>query len=206
MTYMTAYFPVVELGRAGPGDFVLVVAGSSSAGLGATQLARLQGARVIATSRTFAKRDFLLQHGAEAVIATGEEDLAARIRELTGGKGVRIVYDPIAGSFVSRYVEGLADNAQIFLYGGLSGEMTVSFPILPVVRAGATVTGYSLINHTRDREQLCRARDFIADALARGALPPPVVDRVFPFAETVESVRYMQSGVQRGKIAVRVVE
>lgn len=205
MQYLTGYFPICELGAAGPGDFVLVVAASSSAGLAAMSLTRMRGAIPIATSRTHDKTEFLLANGAEAVIATESEDLAARIRECTGGKGVRIVYDAIAGSFVQRYEEALARDARIYLYGGLSGEMEVRFNILPIVRSAASVTGYSLINHTLDRTQLVRARDFITDALARGALPAPIVDRVFDFDDTVAALDYMKSGRQRGKIVVRVV-
>lgn len=93
---LTAYYPVVELSRVGPGSSVLVTAGSGTAGNGAIQMAKLLGARVIATSRTLDKRDFLLDIGADVVIATDREQLDAQVREETGGHCVDLVYDTVA--------------------------------------------------------------------------------------------------------------
>jgi NADPH:quinone reductase-like Zn-dependent oxidoreductase len=86
--YLTAYFAFVDLGNVKPGQFVLVTAASGGAGLGAIQIARLLGATTIATTRTGAKKQALLDAGASHVIVTGEEDLLARIKEITKGKGL----------------------------------------------------------------------------------------------------------------------
>ncbi|WP_424139933.1 zinc-binding dehydrogenase, partial [Roseomonas chloroacetimidivorans] len=86
-----------ELIEPARGDFVVVTAASSSVGLAAFQIARMVGATVIATTRTSAKKQALLEAGAHHVIATQEEDLAARVMEITGGKGARVVFDPVGG-------------------------------------------------------------------------------------------------------------
>lgn len=200
---LTAYYPLVELRAVGPGQTVLITAGSSTAGNGAIRMAKLLGAHVIATSRTFDKRAFLLGLGADAVIATDSEDLASRVREETGGRGADVVFDTVAGPMMPRYLDALAPGAGVFIVGALSGDLTLSGPLLPLVRAGATITGYSVFICNRDDAMLGRAKAFVSAGIADGRLRP-VIDRIFSFGETVDAYRYLQSGGQRGKIVVRV--
>lgn len=200
---LTAYYALVELAGVGPGQTVLVTAGSSTAGNGAIQMAKLLGARVIATSRTLVKRDFLLALGADAVVATDAEDLAARVRAETGGRGADVVFDTVAGPMLARVVEALAPGARVYIVGALSNDLGLSGSILPLVRAAATITGYSIFTYNRDDAMLARAKAFIGAAIADGRLRP-VIDRIFPFAEAVAAYAYLASGEQRGKIVVRV--
>jgi NADPH:quinone reductase-like Zn-dependent oxidoreductase len=201
---LTAYYPFVELATVKPGDTVLVTAGSSTSGNGAIQMAKLLGARVLTTSRTTEKQAFLLGIGADELIATDAgADLGKRIRETTEGKGVDVVFDTVAGAMMPRYFEGLASNARVFIVGALSGELDLSGPILPLIRAGASITGFSVFNHNRIDAQLGRAKHFIARAIADRRLTP-IVDRIFPFRETIAAYRYLACGRQRGKIVVRI--
>lgn len=199
---ITAYYCFVELAKVEPGTIVLITAGTSGSGIGAIQLAKLLGATVIATTRTGAKRDFLLKVGADYVIATDSEDLSARIREVTEGHGVDVIYDLVTGNMVSRYLEGLANGAKIYVVGGLD-DIKFTVDALPLVRSAATITGFSIFNHNTIDEQLQRAKDFILKAFREGALDP-IVDRVFPFSETVQAYQYLASGQQSGKIVVKV--
>lgn len=202
MQYLTAYFALLEVGKAGTGDFVLIPAASSSAGLGAIQLVTDVGATAIATTRTDEKKQFILQAGAGHVVVTEREDLARRIDEITDGAGVRLVYDPIGGSFLKSYVDALARHATIFLYGLLSGEPTV-VEIVPMVRKAAVLHPYSMFNHVSDPVQLARGKNYIQERLGDGRLTP-LVDRVFDFEQVVEAYQYMESNQQKGKIVVRV--
>lgn len=203
MQYLTAYFPLKAIADIGPGDWILVTAASSSAGIGAIQLARLLGARVVAATRTDAKRDFLLAIGADAVVATESEDVAAQILHATDGQGVRVVYDAVAGPIAMQYAEALADSAKIFVYGAMGGDMTIQLPILPLVRRDVTLNVYSAINHERHDDELERCKLFVNLAVESGRLRP-IVDRVFPFDETAQAYAYMDTGVQMGKVVVRV--
>jgi NADPH:quinone reductase-like Zn-dependent oxidoreductase len=100
MQYLTAYGALVMHGKAAKGDFVLLTAASSSVGLAAIEIVKAENGVSIAATRTSRKKAQLLAAGADHVIATGEEDLAARVHEITAGKGARIIFDPIAGSGV----------------------------------------------------------------------------------------------------------
>jgi NADPH:quinone reductase-like Zn-dependent oxidoreductase len=110
MQYMTA-MAIIEMAHAAPGDFVIIRAASSSVGLAAIQLTNLAGATPIATTRKSGKAAALKAHGAAHVIATEESDLVAEVMKITGGKGARIVFDPVAGPYVETLVlRGLAEG------------------------------------------------------------------------------------------------
>src|SRR5262249_15226946 len=147
------------------------------------------------------KRDFLIGLGADAVIDTDKEDLGKRLREITHGRGADTIFDLVAGSMVQRYLEGLAQGAQVYIVGVLGGIET-SVPLLPLIRAAGTITGFSIFNHNPIDEQLERAKRFFVNAFGEGKLNP-VIDRVFPFSETIAAYQYLAKGHQRGKIVVR---
>jgi NADPH:quinone reductase len=202
---VTAYYVFVELAKVGPGDKVLITAASSTAGTGAIQIAKLLGAEVIGTSRTRDKEAFLRSLGIDHVIASDEGDVAEEILRLTRGEGVRVVFDTIGGKFVQAYANGLANAGAVYLVGVLDGELVVPLPLPPFIRTGSSISGFSIFNHHRDAAQRRRAKDFISQALELGEFKA-VVDRVFPFCETVAAYDHMASGSQKGKIVVRVYD
>lgn len=200
MQYLTAYFPLVEVAAVGPADHVLIPAASSSAGLAAIQIAKLCGARVIATSRTGAKVAAIREAGADVVVALdGGERLADAIARITGGRGVRVVFDPVAGPFITDYVDALADDARIFLYGLLSGAPT-ELDIVGLVRRAAVVHPYSVFNHVRHPAELRRGIAFVEKAVRAGVRPK--VDSRFGFNDVLSAYRRLDSHEQTGKIVV----
>ena len=100
MQYLTAYGALIDVARLVPGDAVIITAASSSVGLAATQVANAAGTISIAATRTSAKREALLGHGARHVIATEDQDLAEEVKRITGGNGARVTFDPVAGEGV----------------------------------------------------------------------------------------------------------
>ena len=200
---LTAYYALVELAAVRRDQTVLVTGGSSTSGNGAIQMAKLLGARVLATSRTLDKQDFLRELGADAVIGTDVEDVGESIRSATGGHGADVIFDTVAGSLMPRYLAALAANARIYIVGALEGSMELSGPIIPLIRAGASITGFSLYNHNRIDAHLARAKAFIGAALENRQLRP-VIDRVIPFEDAVKGYQALREGKQRGKIVVRV--
>jgi NADPH:quinone reductase-like Zn-dependent oxidoreductase len=120
---------------------------------------------------------------------------------VTSDLPVRIGYEA-SGEVIE--VDALAERGIIYVHGGLSGSNQLSFPVLSLVRRGAGLYGFSLINELRSPEAMKRGRDFVLDAIARGALPGPTIDRVFPFSEAQSAYARMRSGAQRGKIIVAI--
>ncbi|MGB8260965.1 MAG: zinc-dependent alcohol dehydrogenase family protein [Terracidiphilus sp.] len=202
MQYLTAYGALVHLGKAGPGDFVSIPAASSSVGLAAIQIVRDQGATAIAVTRTGAKREELLELGAHHVIASEEEDYVARIKEITGGRGARLTFDPVAGPAVERLAEGASRGGTIFIYGALSGQPT-PFPLGQALWRGLVLRGYTLMEVTADAGVAETAKKYVYDRLADGRFVPRIA-RVFPFAEAAEAYRYLESNQQVGKVVITV--
>lgn len=202
MPYLTAYGALLALGKLEKGQAVLITAATSSVGLAAIQIAKSVGALVVATTRGPAKKPFLLEAGADHVIVTDEEDLAARMKAYTSDKGANLIFDPVAGPFLEKLARAAAPGATIFEYGALSLEPTL-FPLFDALGKSLTVRGYLLFEIVQQPATLAVAKRFICDGLANGSLAP-VIDRTFPLEKIVEAHRYMESNQQKGKIVVTV--
>jgi len=202
MQYITAFGALIEFGRLKESDFILITAASSSVGLAAIQVAKTVSATVIATTRGADKKQFLLDAGADYVIVSNDEDVAERAMAITASKGVNIVFDPIGGPLLSALADAAAPGACIFEYGALSTDPT-PFPLFPALGKGLTIRGYALFEITGNPERLERAKSYVYEGLKTGALKP-VIDRTFKLDDIVEAHRYMESGVQKGKIVITV--
>ena len=202
MQYVTAYGALIGIAGLKKGDFVVIPAASSSVGIAAIEIAKAEGAVSIATTRRSDKKAELTALGADHVIATEEEDFVARVREITGGKGARVIFDPVAGPFL----EKLADIAQpegiIFQYGALSMQPT-TFPLVAALTNGLTVRGYTLMEFTRNPERLPAAKKYVYDRLADGRFQPKIA-KTFALAQTVDAYKYLESNTQVGKIVITV--
>ena len=202
MQYMTAYGALIDIAGLTAEDFVVVPAASSSVGIAAIQIARAVGASVIATTRTGAKRAALHALGAHHVIATDEQDVSAEILALTGNRGARVVFDPVAGPMVEKLAAATAQGGVIVLYGLLAMAPT-PFPLMAALAKGLTLRGYTLFEIVSDPARLERGKAYVIDELAKGALNP-IIARTFPIEEIVEAHRFMESNQQIGKIVVTV--
>ena len=110
MQYATAYGALIDIAGLKAGDTLLIPAASSSVGIAAIQIARMIGATPVALTRRSSKRKPLLDAGAAHVIATEEQDLVAEAKKLTGGKGARIVFDPVGGPTVAKLTMAMAER------------------------------------------------------------------------------------------------
>lgn len=201
MQYITAYGALINIARLGPGDAVVISAASSSVGLAAIQLARRAGAVPIALTRSSSKTARLLEAGAAHVIATAEEDMVSRIRQITNG-GARVTFDPVGGESFALLAEAAPPGGLMFIYGALAGSV-VQLPIFPVLSKHLTVRGYDLFELASDLGRFESAIADISAGLADGSLKP-VISRTFPFNNFADAHRYMESNQQFGKVVVRV--
>lgn len=202
MQYLTAYGALIDIAAIQHGDYVIIPAASSSVGLAAIQLCNMAGAIPIAATRTSAKRKALQEIGAVHVIATQEEDLAARLKEITGGKGARVVFDPVGGKTVLALADGMARGGILFQYGALSSDPT-PFPLMAALSKSLSMRGYVVFEIISDPVRFEKAKKFILAALSSGKLKP-VIAKTFPLEDIVEAHRYLESNRQFGKIIVTV--
>jgi NADPH:quinone reductase-like Zn-dependent oxidoreductase len=202
MQYITAYGALVHFGSVKAGDFVSITAASSSVGLAAIQIVRDAGATAIAVSRTEGKRAELLTLGAHHVIASEEEDYVARVQQVTSEMGVRLTFDPVAGPFVEKLALAAAAGGMIIEYGALSLAPT-PFPLFAAFRKGLTMRAYTLFEITGVPKLLADAKKYVFDRLADGRFAPKIA-RTFPFEQTVDAYRFLESNQQVGKVVVTV--
>jgi NADPH:quinone reductase-like Zn-dependent oxidoreductase len=202
MQYLTAYGALIAQGKLRKDDFVLITAASSSVGIAAIEIAKAEGAISIATTRTSQKKAELLACGADHVIVTDEEDVAKRVQEITGGKGARIAFDPVAGKGLDAIAAAASVSGIIFEYGALAAEPT-PYPLFAALSKHLTIKGYTLFEVVADPELFAKAKKYVFDHLQSGAFKPRI-DRTFPLDRIVEAHRYMESNAQIGKIVVTV--
>ncbi|SAK83744.1 alcohol dehydrogenase [Caballeronia calidae] len=181
MQYVTAWGALIAQGKLSADDFVIVSAASSSVGIAAIQIARSVGATVIATT---------------------EEDLATRVRDITNGKAARVVFDPIGGPAIAQLAECMSFGGILLEYGALSTDEG-TFPQFALLGKCLTFKGYLYIEVTSSDELLERAKAFINEKLESGALVP-LISRTFEFDEIREATRFLESNEQVGKIVVTV--
>ncbi|MDK1373565.1 MULTISPECIES: zinc-dependent alcohol dehydrogenase family protein [unclassified Sinorhizobium] len=202
MPYLTAYGALIDIAGLRRGDFVVITAASSSVGLAAISIANRVGATPIAVTRTSGKKQALIEFGAAHVIASVEEDLGARLAEIAGPAGVRVVFDAVGGPAFEPLTAAMSRGGILIEYGGLSPEPT-PFPLFAALSKSLTLRGYIVHEIIGDPARLDLAKAFILDGLMDGSLRP-VIARTFPLEEIVDAHRFLESNEQFGKIVVTV--
>ncbi len=202
MPYLTAYGALIDIAKLHSGDFAVITAASSSVGLAAIQIANMVGATTIAVTRSARKKSALLGHGAEHAVASAEEELETRLKEISGPEGVRVTFDPIGGPIFEPLVAAMSRGGILIEYGGLSAEPT-PFPLFPVLSKSLTLRGYLVHEIVSDPARLAAAKAFVLEGLESGALRPTIT-RTFPFDQIIEAHRFLETNEQFGKIVVTV--
>lgn len=200
MQYLTAYGALVDIARLTQGEHVVITAASSSVGLAAIQIANRIGAIPIAVTRTSRKAQALREAGAAHVVALAEDGLEARLKEIAGEDGVRVVFDAVGGPAFLPLTAAMTRSGVLINYGGLSPQAT-PFPLFNVLSKSLTLRGYLVHEIAGDPARLAAAKAFILDGLNDGSLKP-VIARTFPFEAIVEAHRYLESNEQFGKVVV----
>ena len=199
-TFFTVWSNVWERARLAPGETLLVQGGSSGIGVTAIQLARALGHTVYATAGSAEKCAACEQLGAHRAINYRNEDFVAVVNELTGGRGVNVVLDMVAGDYIARELQCLAMDGRIAIIatlGGLEGKVNFS----DMMRRRQTITGSTLRPRSIEFKAGVAAalHERVWPLIASGAIRP-VVHATFPFAEAARAHALMESSLHIGKI------
>ena len=202
-TFFTVWTNVFDRARLAAGESILVHGGSSGIGTTAVQLARAFGATVYVTAGSKAKCDACLSLGADAAIRYRDEDFVERIGALTGGRGVDVVLDMVAGDYVPRNLKCLATEGRLVIIAVQRGPKIGELNVLPVMLKRLTVTGSTLRPRTvGQKAAIARAlEDKVWPLLEAGAVKPIVHSR-FPLSGAADAHRLMESGEHIGKIVL----
>jgi NADPH:quinone reductase-like Zn-dependent oxidoreductase len=192
LVFLTAWHMLVGRARVRPGEDVLVIGASSGVGSAAIQIARLFGARVIATAGNDAKLERARALGAHEVIHHGTSDVGAEARRLTGKKGVEVVFEHVGGAVFEQAVQALARNGRLVTCGATaSGKVTLDVNLL--FGRHLTLMG----SWMGRRVELLEALKFVRTGQLK-----PVVDSVLPLSEARRAHERIEAREQFGKVVL----
>lgn len=202
--YMTALHGFRQRAALQPGETVLVLGAAGGVGSAAIEIAKVMGAQVIAAASTPEKRAYATSLGATHAIGTEADAFRDRIKEITGGRGVDVVYDPVGGALTELAFRSLAWRGRHLIVGFAAGTI----PALPVNLAllkGASLVGVDLARFSFMHEPAVAAENMkqLLTWFADGALKP-MIGRVYPFAEAREALADILERRAVGKSVVRV--
>ncbi|MGD9502933.1 MAG: NADPH:quinone oxidoreductase family protein [Methyloceanibacter sp.] len=201
VTYGTALHGLKDRGRLMRGETVAVLGAAGGAGLAAVEIAKLMGARVIAVASSAEKLALARKHGADEAIDYATEDLKLRLKALTGGKGVDVLYDPVGGDYAEAALRAMAWDGRYLVVGFASGAIP-RFPLNLVLIKGCAVVGVIWPTFVAREPERHRANMIeLLDWCKRGAIAPHIHAR-FPLAETGAALALIEGRKATGKVIV----
>lgn len=203
-TYFTVWSNVFDRGQLKPGESLLVQGGTSGIGVTAIQLAAQLGHRVFATAGSDEKCRACEALGAERGINYRSEDFVAVVRQLTDGKGVDVILDMVAGDYVSREIECLADDGRLLTIATLGGGKA-QVDMGQVLRRRLTITGSTLRPRSLQfKAAIARRLHGVVWPLLEAGRLKPMLFKTFALGEAAAAHRLMESSQHIGKIVLAV--
>ncbi|WP_306030880.1 NADPH:quinone oxidoreductase family protein [Stappia sp. MMSF_3263] len=202
VTYGTALHGFRDRARLEGGESVAVLGASGGVGLAAVEVARAMGARVIACASSAEKLELARAHGADELVNYTEEDLKTRLKALTDGCGVDVVYDPVGGAYAEAALRATGWRGRYLVVGFAAGEIP-RLPLNLVMLKGCDVLGVfwgdAIIREPENH------RDNMAQLLAwvaEGRIVPHV-HAVYPIDETARALGELSERRAQGKVVIR---
>jgi NADPH:quinone reductase len=198
---ITAWHALHDKAALQPGESVLVLGASGGVGMAATKLANHLGAFVVGTGSNEAKRAAILSAGADQVIDPATPDFADRVKALTGGKGVDVIFDPVGGDLSIKATRAISWGGRFLIVGFASGDI----PAFPANHA--MIKGYSLIglrageSGRRNPMLAARNRKALADLAQRGIMRPHISHR-FRLEQAADALRALEDRAVIGRAVV----
>lgn len=202
VTYGTSLHAFRDRAHLEPGETVAVLGASGGVGLAAVEIAKAMGARVIACASSAEKLELARAHGADVLVNYAEEDLKTRLKQLTDGCGVDMVYDPVGGELAEAALRATGWRGRYLVIGFAAGEIP-KLPLNLVMLKGCDVLGVfwgdAIVRepeaHRDNMEQLL--------AWMREGRISPHLHAVYPIEETARALRELADRKVQGKVVIR---
>jgi NADPH:quinone reductase len=200
-TYGTTIYALADRAQMKPGETLLVLGAAGGVGLAAIQLGKLMGARVLAAASSAEKLALCKREGADELIDYSKEDLKERVKTLTKGAGVDVVYDPVGGSHSEAALRATAWNGRLLVIGFAAGEIP-KIPLNLTLLKGASIVGVFWGQFTL-REPKAAAAQFaqLLAWVAEGKLTPHVHAEL-PLTEAAAAMRLLLDRKVQGKVVL----
>jgi NADPH2:quinone reductase len=203
VTYGTGMHGLKDRGGLKSGETVAVLGASGGAGLAAVELAKLMGARVIAVASSPEKLEICRQHGADQLLNYATTDLKTGLRELTGGKGVDVVYDCVGGDYAEAALRSIAWGGRLLVIGFAAGTIP-KIPLNLLLLKNAAAIGVfwgEMIMRESDRHRANMTE--VLGWVAQGRLRPHV-HATYPLERVGEAINMLDKRLVAGKLVVEM--
>ncbi|MEP0200579.1 MAG: NADPH:quinone oxidoreductase family protein [Halioglobus sp.] len=199
VTYFTSYYALKQRANLKAGETMLVLGAAGGVGITAVELGKQMGARVIAAASSDEKLELCKRLGADEVINYSNTPLKEAIKELTGGKGVDVVYDPVGGDYAEPAIRGMAWNGRYLVIGFASGPIP-KIPLNLTLLKGCSLVGVFWGRFTAE-EPAENAQNIkeLWDMFEAGDLNPVVTD-VYPLEQYADAFNCMVERRALGKV------
>lgn len=200
--YLTAYVALVCRGHLQPGETLLVHGSTGGVGLAAVEMGKLLGATVIATSASDEKLKIVKSRGADHVLNI-KEGFREKVKELTGGRGADVIYDPVGGDVFDESVRCIAWNGRLLIIGFTSGRIPTVSVNMPLIK-GFSVIGVRAGEYGRRDPEAGRANLAAIARLAEEGKIAPYICARFPLERAVDALRMLQDRKVVGKVVIEM--
>lgn len=199
LTYGTSYHALKQRAQLQEGETVLVLGAAGGVGIATVELAKAMGAKVIAAASTDEKLEFCKASGADELINYSTEDLKARVKELTGGKGVDVIYDPVGGDYTEAAFRNMAPNGRHLVIGFAAGDIP-KVPINLCLLKQAALVGvfWGAWAGKNPSDQIQNMKEILG-MVASGQVRASVND-VFPLADVEAAYACLTERRAKGKV------
>lgn len=201
LTYGTSYHALKDRADLKAGETMLVLGAAGGVGLAAIQLGKAMGAKVIAAASNDAKLQICKQNGADEVINYGTEDLRARIKALTAGKGVDVVYDPVGGPYSEPALRDMAWNGRFLVVGFAAGDIP-RVPLNLTLLKGCSIVGVFWGAFTRNEPERNRENNYDLMAMYAAARVRPHIHATYPLELAAEALNEVLNKRVTGKVVL----
>ena len=205
LTYFTSYHALKQRAQLAAGETLLVLGAAGGVGTTAVELGKALGARVFAAASSDAKLEVVRRLGADHVINYSTEDLRERLKQVTGGSGVDVIYDPVGGPYTEPALRSLAWKGRYLVVGFAAGEIP-KIAINLLLLKGASLVGvfWGAFAQREPQVQMQNARELWA-MLEAGKLAP-VIGEVHPIEDAVKAFESLEQRRAVGKVVIRISE
>ncbi len=201
LTYATSHYALAQRAALRKGETLLVLGASGGVGLAAVELGVLLGARVIAAASTRDKLAVCRDHGAHELVCYGEVPLKDAVKELTGGQGADVVYDPVGGDLFDASLRCIAWNGRILVVGFASGRIPTLPANLALIKNCSVVGVFWGAFTLREPERFAENMTQLFDWVVRGELRP-YVSGTYPLHRGLEALQKIERREAVGKLVV----
>lgn len=201
LTYGTSYHALKDRAQLQPGETLLVLGASGGVGLAAVQLGKAMGARVIAAASSDSKLEVCRQNGADAVINYASDDLRTRIKALTAGKGVDVIYDPVGGPYSEPALRDMAWNGRFLVVGFAAGDIP-RIPLNLALLKGCSIVGVFWGAFTKNEAERNRANNAELMQMYLEGKVKPHIHATYPLERASQALTEVMNKRVSGKVVL----